>query len=152
MTDFKPLLISSILISATVSSAGNAQDDDNIALFDDMIVFGDSLSDPGNLPRILNGLNIPGAPYFENQFSNGPVYTYLVDDFLGFEANRDLNFAIGGARSGPGVTQVAGQRAHISALATPHLENRDIRASNLDKLQRFNINRSRLHFDRFAIT
>lgn len=114
----KVLALSSILVSGLTAPFAHAQDDDDdvIALFDDMIVFGDSLSDPGNLPGLLGGLNFPGPPYFENQFSNGPVYTYLVDDLLGFEASRDLNFAIGGARSGPGVTQAGFGIDHVNAF------------------------------------
>ncbi len=104
------------MLSGANTHAQSDDDDDVIALFDDLIVFGDSLSDPGNLPGILGGLNIPGPPYFENQFSNGPVYTFLVDDLLGFEASRDLNFAIGGARSGPGVTQAAFGSDHVNAF------------------------------------
>lgn len=118
MPNFRRLLLSTILISAINAPFAAAQDDDDdvIALFDNMIVFGDSLSDPGNLPGLLGGLNIPGPPYFENQFSNGPIYTYLVDDLLGFEASRDLNFAIGGARSGPGVTQAGFGNDHVNAF------------------------------------
>jgi len=118
MRSLKTLILSTILVS-TFSAPAFAQDsddddDDNFALFDELIVFGDSLSDPGNLPGLLGGLNIPAAPYFENQFSNGPIYTYLIDDLLGFEASRDLNFAIGGARSGPGVTLNAFGSDHVN--------------------------------------
>jgi len=113
------LLVSMLALGISSSPAfaqNDDQDDDSIALFDNMIVFGDSLSDPGNLPGLLGGLNIPGPPYFENQFSNGPVYTYLVDDLLGFQASRDLNFAIGGARSGPGVTQNGFGSDHVNGF------------------------------------
>lgn len=119
MKTLRTLMVSTILLTGFQAQTAFAQDDDNddvIALFDDMIVFGDSLSDPGNLPGILGGFNFPGAPYFENQFSNGPVYAYLVDDLLGFQASRDLNFAVGGARSGPGVTQNGFGVDHVNAF------------------------------------
>jgi len=108
------LILSSLLTATLGTTQADAQD--NEALFDDLIVFGDSLSDPGNLPGLLGGLNIPGPPYFENQFSNGPVYANLLDDLLGFQASRDLNFAIGGARSGPGVTQNGFGSDHVNAF------------------------------------
>ncbi|NNE57438.1 MAG: autotransporter domain-containing protein [Hellea sp.] len=117
MSNFRKCLSPSIFAGLMmVASPASAGDDGPIALFDDLIVFGDSLSDPGNLPGLLNGLNIPGPPYFENQFSNGPVYTYLLDDLLGFQATRDLNYAIGGARSGPGVTQNNFGIDHVNAF------------------------------------
>ncbi len=103
------------LFALAMAAAIPAHADDE-AFFDELIVFGDSLSDPGNLPGLLGGLNIPGAPYFENQFSNGPVYANLLDDLLGFQADRSLNFAIGGARSGPGVTQNAFGSDHVNAF------------------------------------
>ncbi len=118
MRGLRFLLATTLLTSGLIGSAAFADDDDDdaYALFDELIVFGDSLSDPGNLPALLGGFNIPAAPYFENQFSNGPVYTNLIDDLLGFEANRDLNFAIGGARSGPGVTQAGFGSDHVNAF------------------------------------
>lgn len=67
--------------------------------FTDLIVFGDSLSDPGNIP-LLTGLDSPPAPYFQNQFSSGPVFSTLYDELLGFNASRALNFAVGGAQFG----------------------------------------------------
>ena len=40
--------------------------------FTGMYVFGDSLSDNGNVLALTGGL-YPPAPYFQGQFSNGPV-------------------------------------------------------------------------------
>lgn len=113
MKTTRSLFLATILATSLTSTSAMA---DDVALFDDMIVFGDSLSDPGNLPGLLGGLDIPGAPYFENQFSNGPNYVYLLDDLLGFQADRNLNFAIGGARSGPGVTQNNLGIDHVNAF------------------------------------
>jgi len=40
----------------------------------DVVVFGDSLSDPGNIPLLTGGLDFPPSPpYAGNRFSNGPV-------------------------------------------------------------------------------
>src|SRR6185437_1332207 len=63
-----------------------------------IVVFGDSLSDPGNIPRFF-GLNYPPAPYFENQFSDGPVYAKYLDGLFGISTPLQ-DFAIGGAGTG----------------------------------------------------
>ncbi|MGG6240496.1 SGNH/GDSL hydrolase family protein [Nodosilinea sp. AN01ver1] len=66
--------------------------------FNGLTVFGDSLSDPGNLFE-LTGF-FPPFPYFEGQFTNGGIWVdYLADD-LGFEASQVQNFAVGGATTG----------------------------------------------------
>lgn len=43
------------------------------APFGDLIVFGDSLSDTGNVARITGGL-VPSEPYYQGRFTNGPNY------------------------------------------------------------------------------
>ena len=57
-----------------------------------MVVFGDSLSDTGNLRRRLK--LVPRKPYWVGRFANGPVWT----DYLEVSANLALqNHARGGA-------------------------------------------------------
>ena len=67
-----------------------------------LVVFGDSLSDNGNLYTLLGQPTSP--PYFQGRFSNGPVFTEL----LGFNAGLytqgapvtgSINYAFGGART-----------------------------------------------------
>jgi len=65
-----------------------------------IVIFGDSLSDPGNIPKFF-GINYPAPPYFENQFSNGPVYAKYLDSLLGIGAPLQ-DYAIGGAETGTG--------------------------------------------------
>ena len=55
---------------------------------------------PGNIPKLI-GINYPPPPYFENQFSNGPVYAKYLDGLLGISTPLD-DFAIGGAKTGVG--------------------------------------------------
>jgi phospholipase/lecithinase/hemolysin len=47
-----------------------------------MLVFGDSLSDTGNLVRATFGV-VPNALYFEGRFTNGPVWDEHVANALG---------------------------------------------------------------------
>lgn len=75
--------------------------------FNEMVVFGDSLSDNGNLYTALNELLPVSPPYFEGHFSNGPVWCeYLFASYLDtwnpgvIPYSRPTNFrnyAVGGA-------------------------------------------------------
>ena len=48
-----------------------------------LYVFGDSLSDQGNVSSLTGG-SIPGPNYYDGRFSNGPVYTDFLGQALGF--------------------------------------------------------------------
>lgn len=75
-----------------------------------MVFFGDSLSDPGNQPGLLGGANQPPSPpYSQNRFSNGDVYAQIVPGLFGVNPANVTNTAVGGAFTGqiavaPGVT------------------------------------------------
>ena len=73
------------------------------AEFTDLFVFGDSLSDVGNIDAATFGLQ-PGGDYFEGRFSNGPVYSELLAEKMGFgplepSSSGGNNFAFGGGRT-----------------------------------------------------
>lgn len=87
------------LVSCAVlalSLTGGAQAATLADTFTSFYVLGDSNSDPGNF-----GPNGPPPPYFNGQFSNGPVWADIIDD--DFETGdpdniRTENYAFGGAR------------------------------------------------------
>jgi outer membrane lipase/esterase len=81
--------------TACISGTASAQ-----SQYSSIVVFGDSLSDPGNIPKFF-GIDYPPAPYFENQFSNGPVYAKYLDALLGIGTPLQ-DYAIGGAETGAG--------------------------------------------------
>lgn len=67
--------------------------------FDTLIVFGDSLSDDGNLYRYLWHKLPASPPYYAGRFSNGPIWAeqmyqayFPQDELSGFQ-----NYAVGGA-------------------------------------------------------
>lgn len=64
-----------------------------------LYVFGDSLSDNGNL---FAATGIPPAPYFSGRFSNGPVAVEYLASNLGMGAAQMHNYAIAGAKTGTG--------------------------------------------------
>ncbi|WOD38099.1 SGNH/GDSL hydrolase family protein [Nodosilinea sp. E11] len=87
-------------VNASTLTVDNFQPEALVPTFNGLTIFGDSLSDPGNL-FALTGFNFPPSPfYFEGQLSNGPIWAkYLVDD-LGIATTQVQNFAIAGATTG----------------------------------------------------
>ncbi|WP_372707323.1 autotransporter domain-containing protein [Brevundimonas sp.] len=83
---------------AAATSAAQAQ------TYNRLVVFGDSLSDNGNLFAATGNTQPTSPPNFQGRFSNGPVFTEL----LGFNAGRSaagapvtgsINYAYGGSRT-----------------------------------------------------
>lgn len=78
------------------------------AKFSSIYVFGDSLSDTGNLFTLTGGA-VPPEPYFEGRFSNGEIWVDKLADKLGLESptlvtklqpdapTNGINYAFGGA-------------------------------------------------------
>lgn len=95
------------------------------ANYSQIITFGDSLSDNGNLYALTGGQ--PPFPYFNGRFSNGPVAVEVMSAKLGLTLT---DFAYGGAQTGMGNlsgaalngTGVAGQIAHYGALTGGHAD------------------------------
>lgn len=98
--------------------------------FDNLYIFGDSLSDTGNIFNLTGGA-FPPPPYAAGRFSNGDVWVdYLAEDlglqidpFTALTPNNDgINFAVGGAQSdaegvpplGFGLTQQLGAFAGLA--------------------------------------
>jgi len=103
------------------------------ANFDQLYVFGDSLSDTGNVFNISGGLVDPtkafnpDPPFFQGRFSNGPVWVDYVGEQLGLTPTlftnlssttpptQGINYAFGGSNSGldnafvPGIPGVLAQ-------------------------------------------
>ena len=86
------------LTLAAVSTAGAA----GAQSYNRLVVFGDSLSDNGNLFLATGGTTPASPPYFQGRFSSGPVFT----ERLGFNASNfmgpvtgSINYAFGGART-----------------------------------------------------
>ncbi|MDG2079360.1 MAG: SGNH/GDSL hydrolase family protein [Pseudomonadales bacterium] len=112
-----------VLMSASLSNLTHAA-------YTQMISFGDSLSDRGNVFAATGG---PVAPYDNGQFSNGDVWTARVASALGVTSEASslpggTNYAWGGARTftgGGGLVpttqdQVNGYLASTSGVADPN--------------------------------
>jgi len=90
------------LLSLTLSVAASAD------TFSDVFIFGDSLSDTGNILDRTFGFFPPDPPYFDGRFSNGPVWAEYLADQLNLivvpnGSNPNVingnNFAFGGAEA-----------------------------------------------------
>ena len=92
-------MLAGLLLAAGIASAGSA------SAYSNMYVFGDSLSDSGNVYTLTGG-GYPPAPYFNGRFSNGPTYAENLASSLGFSAAPSLaggtNYAFGGATAAAG--------------------------------------------------
>ena len=127
-------------LAACVSSAMLAASAANAAGFSAEYVFGDSLSDNGNLAGLVGAF--PDPPSFDNSFTNGPVAVQLLAQSLGLSANAALwltsltphgtNYAVGGATAAVGTdiegtdinanlpSQVAAYSASVMGHADPN--------------------------------
>jgi phospholipase/lecithinase/hemolysin len=65
--------------------------------FNQLVIFGDSLSDTGNLSTALGGL-FPPPPFFNGRLSNGPLWLEFLAPELGI--SNIANFSFAGSTSG----------------------------------------------------
>jgi hypothetical protein len=78
--------------------------------FNRLVIFGDSLSDPGNLPEPAR----PDAPYVNGRYSNGPIYADILPRALGVPS---LDLALGGGLGNDVLTTAQGRGASRAAPA-----------------------------------
>ena len=101
--------------STALATAASAQS------YNRLVVFGDSLSDNGNLYLASGRTQPPSPPYFQGRFSNGPVFTEL----LGFTAANfngsvtgSINYAYGGSRTDNNIAFPPGMRQQLTSYTT----------------------------------
>lgn len=85
-------IVSALFFSGMVASAP-------VTNLHNIVVFGDSLSDNGNLYEAMNHQLPQSPPYFEGRFSNGPVWIeHLVSSYFPKNPNTHLkNYAYAGS-------------------------------------------------------
>jgi phospholipase/lecithinase/hemolysin len=92
------LLAAALICSATIANRATA------GPFTNLVVFGDSLSDIGNV-QASPLVDIPGPYYWNGRFSNGPVYAEALATGLGLPAltrstaSGGTDYAYGGAKT-----------------------------------------------------
>lgn len=84
--------------------------------YSSVIVYGDSLSDNGNLYAALHGIAPASPPYYNGRFSNGPVAV----EQLAAKLNAPLlDFAFGGATTGIGNIADGGTQTKAGGFGLP---------------------------------
>ena len=78
--------------------------------FSNLVVFGDSLSDTGNVFNATEGLVPPSPPYADGRFSNGDLLVDAIADYLELPENKSFrmggnNYAFGAAETGEGTSE-----------------------------------------------
>ncbi|MCL1469137.1 SGNH/GDSL hydrolase family protein [Argonema antarcticum] len=81
--------------------------------FDRIYVFGDSLSDMGNVFKATNKKAPTSPPYFQGRYSNGPVWVEYLASKLKLPLNLNNNFAYAGATTGDSQALPPGVLAQI---------------------------------------
>lgn len=69
--------------------------------FSRLFVFGDSLSDNGNLYSKDGGLIPTSPPYYRGRFSDGPIWAEYLKDYFGMSDAQLQDYAYGNAYSDP---------------------------------------------------
>lgn len=86
-----------------------------------LYVFGDSLSDVGNVFRATGGLYPPNPPYFKGRYSNGPVWVEQLANRLKLVSEPGSNLACGGATTGSNSTMgVPGLLVQVQNFKATH--------------------------------
>ncbi|MBD1837530.1 SGNH/GDSL hydrolase family protein [Coleofasciculus sp. FACHB-64] len=88
--------------------------------FNQIYVFGDSLSDVGNVLQATNGQYPPNPPYFQGRYSNGPVWADYLASKLKLKSSTETNFAYGGATTGNSRQITPGLLAQIETFKATH--------------------------------
>lgn len=102
--------------------------------FTRLVIFGDSLSDVGNIEQATFGF-VPGGDYFDGRFSNGPLWADVLNSNLGLaplnhSRNGGYNYAHGGAETGGG-TQTLGIIRNMGRQVSNYLGSRTPSSSEL---------------------
>jgi len=105
-----------IMISTRLQQPQPTVQQPTVQPINQLYVFGDSLSDNGNVFRATGG-EIPAPPYFEGRYSNGRVWVEELAAKLELSDDRFDNFAWGGATTGTnGLNRVPGVLAQVQTF------------------------------------
>lgn len=86
-----------------------------------LYVFGDSLSDVGNVYKATGGAYPPNPPYYRGRYSNGPVWVEHLASRLALRNQQIINTAYGGATTGSGsINGIPGVLAQVGEFTKNH--------------------------------
>ena len=104
--------------AATLTLAMGAASGASAQTYGRLVVFGDSLSDNGNLSAVTGGA-APGPAYYQGRFSSGPTFVELLGFTLGRQTagspvTGSIDYAYGGSRTDTLATPGPGMRTQLS--------------------------------------
>jgi phospholipase/lecithinase/hemolysin len=108
----KYVLIAAAMVTVPIAITSSAL----ASSFSSLVVYGDSLSDNGNLYSLIG---YPPPPYYQGRFSNGPVAAEQLATGLGVPL---YDFAVGGATSGVGNYVDGGTQTSLGAFGLPGMK------------------------------
>ena len=86
-----------------------------------LYIFGDSLSDTGNIYRATAGAYPSSPPYFQGRYSNGLVWVEYLASGLKLTPEQSTNFAFGGATTGTSsMNGIPGLLAQVDNFTKAH--------------------------------
>jgi phospholipase/lecithinase/hemolysin len=93
--------------------------------FDEIVIFGDSHSDTGNVFLLSQGLAV-APPYYAGRFSDGPVWVEQLAKRLKLDSpdpsvGGGTNYAFGGAQAGRGFSPTACARIDGTRTCVPNM-------------------------------
>lgn len=113
MTGYNTVFAGYITNYSTNISANEFSQAKSLKSIDRLIVFGDSLSDQGNLfKRFLSSFPM-SPPYFEGRFSNGPVWVDFFKKKFDIPSEAIFNYSFGGARTVQALLPIPGLELQV---------------------------------------
>lgn len=97
-----PKVILILLLAINLSACEINEQDDKKNGVGQLIVLGDSNSDPGNIYKKTNQTIPASPPYYQGIFSNGPSWAEIAAERLKLSGDSYLNLACGGGCSDSG--------------------------------------------------
>jgi phospholipase/lecithinase/hemolysin len=100
-------LVTTTVVASTFTLAARAEN----ANVEELVIFGNSISDTGNVFSLTNNTFPPAPLYYEGRFSDGPLWVDYLSEDLGLNPSNfynsnstnfseGINFSIGGATTG----------------------------------------------------
>lgn len=113
-----------LLSAMMVALVAPMQSSNTVQIFhqiNELFVFGDSLSDVGNVFHATGRAYPPNPPYFQGRYSNGPVWVEYLASELMLTPEQNTNFAYGGATTGnSSINGIPGLLAQVQSFTKAH--------------------------------
>ena len=113
------LLLLGLCVGAGLASASSMA---HAQTYSKLVVFGDSLSDTGNVFRVSGGTVPASPPYYQGRFSNGPIWTDDLAALPGVVGSPTENLAFGGSRTDTtnNDSRLPGMQTEVTAYLAAH--------------------------------